>query len=392
MAMAKREKSKKYTGVYFRTDENTKERTFYIMYRQGGREAKLIEEPVGKSSAGMTESKASLIRADRMRGKDLPNTERRKAEAEAKVADQSRWTIERIWQLYEQTNTDKPTTKTDRYFMRHLSKFFKSEPHEITTQDIDLLRKKLFETPSPRRKNGQIVNLAPQTVKHILGLLRRLIHFAVSRDLCAMPTHLHFTMPIVDNQKTEVLTDEQLSRLIQALDAEEDQDAAAFIRLALVTGIRKGALMALRWDDCDFDRNIITLRGEAAKKGKTEHVPMTASARAVLESIQSRESPFVFPGKDGNQRTDYRRIARRVKRVAGLPEDFRPLHGLRHNFASRLASSGKVDLYVLQKLLTHSSPQMTQRYAHLRDETLMKAASVADAMLLSAPKDTDEER
>lgn len=191
-------------------------------------------------------------------------------------------------------------------------------------------------------------------------------------------------MPKVDNQKTEVLTDEQLSRLIQALDAEEDQDAAAFIRLALVTGIRKGALMALRWDDCDFNRSIITLRGEAAKKGKTEHIPMTASARAVLESIQNHTSPFVFPGKDGKQRTDYRRIARRVKRVAGLPEDFRPLHGLRHNFASRLASSGEVDLYTLQKLLTHSSPQMTQRYAHLRDETLMKAASVADSMLFLA--------
>lgn len=387
MATLKREKSKKYTGVYYRTDENYKERTYYIRYRLGGRGSKEVEEPVGKSTAGMTEAKASAIRADRMRGKDLSNTARRKAEAEAKAADQSRWTIARIWQLYEKTNANKPTTKTDRSFLRHLSNFMTLEPHDITTQHIDIFRKKLFETQSPRRKNGQTVNLAPQTVKHILGLLRRLIHFAVSRDLCPMPEHLHFSMPKVDNQKTEVLTDEQLSRLIQALDAEEDQDAAAFIRLALVTGIRKGALMALRWDDCDFNRSIITLRGEAAKKGKTEHIPMTASARAVLESIQNHTSPFVFPGKDGKQRTDYRRIARRVKRVAGLPEDFRPLHGLRHNFASRLASSGEVDLYTLQKLLTHSSPQMTQRYAHLRDETLMKAASVADSMLL--PLQTD---
>ena len=67
--------------------------------------------------------------------------------------------------------------------------------------------------------------------------------------------------------------------------------------------------------------------------------------------------------------------------MAALPEDFRPLHGLRHNYASRLASTGEVDLYTIQKLLTHSSPQMTQRYAHLRDETLMKAASLADDLL-----------
>ena len=51
--------------------------------------------------------------------------------------------------------------------------------------------------------------------------------------------------------------------------------------------------------------------------------------------------------------------------------------GLRHVYASMLASSGKVDLYTLQKLLTHKSPVMTQRYAHLRDETLKKASNLA---------------
>ena len=90
-------------------------------------------------------------------------------------------------------------------------------------------------------------------------------------------------------------------------------------------------------------------------------------------------------------RSDYRRIARRVKEKASLPKDFRPLHGLRHNYASRLASSGEVELYILQKLLTHSSPQMTQRYAHLRDETLMKAASIADSMILDTKDESDGE-
>ena len=43
-----------------------------------------------------------------------------------------------------------------------------------------------------------------------------------------------------------------------------------------------------------------------------------------------------------------------------------------------LASSGKVDMYVLQKLMTHKSPNMTQRYAHLRDEALKSGASQID--------------
>lgn len=66
-----------------------------------------------------------------------------------------------------------------------------------------------------------------------------------------------------------------------------------------------------------------------------------------------------------------------IKRNAGLPENFRPLHGLRHVYGSMIASSGEVDRYLLQKLLTHKDGRMTQRYAHLRDEALKKAYQVA---------------
>lgn len=89
--------------------------------------------------------------------------------------------------------------------------------------------------------------LAPASIVHVLSLIRRLINFSAKRGLCSAPTNLHFEMPKVDNQKTEVLSDEELARFLKALDEEPDQDAAALIRLALVTGMRKGALLALRW-------------------------------------------------------------------------------------------------------------------------------------------------
>ena len=191
-----------------------------------------------------------------------------------------------------------------------------------------------------------------------------------------------------------MLTEEQVAHLLDALDAESDQNAAALIRLAMVTGMRKGALLALQWEDCDFVRNIITLRGASAKNGVTERIPMNEAARKILLKITRVESSFVFPGKNGLQRKDYRRISRRVKKNAGLPNDFRPLHGLRHHFASFLASSGKVDLYTLQKLLTHSSPQMTQRYAHLADEAMKRAAGVADSIFdrISSNSERDTKR
>ena len=65
---------------------------------------------------------------------------------------------------------------------------------------------------------------------------------------------------------------------------------------------------------------------------------------------------------------------------------------MRHVYASMLASSGEVDLYTLQKLLTHKDPRMTQRYAHLRDEALKKASSVAARIVqgIAEEKGNDE--
>ena len=92
----------------------------------------------------------------------------------------------------------------------------------------------------------------------------------------------------------------------------------------------------------------------------------------------------MFPGKNGGQLKELKRHLKQIKTAAGLPEEFRPLHGLRHTYASMLASSGKVDLYVLQRLLTHKTPAMTQRYAHLRDEALRKAADVVSDIIETA--------
>ena len=105
---------------------------------------------------------------------------------------------------------------------------------------------------------------------------------------------------------------------------------------------------------------------EKPKGGVSQKIPLNDESRTILETheIPIPESLYVFPGRSGNRRKEIKRPVNRIKKAAGLPKDFRPLHGLRHVFASILASSGKVDMYTLQKLLTHKSPQMTQRYAH----------------------------
>jgi integrase len=156
--------------------------------------------------------------------------------------------------------------------------------------------------------------------------------------------------------------------------------------------MRRGEMFKLKWTDVDFERGFISIRNP--KGGVSQKIPLNEQARAVLENhpktkiSKDQEEPkyseYVFVNTQGNPFTDIRARVNAIKEAAELPADFRALHGLRHTYASMLASSGKVDLYTLQKLLTHKSPVMTQRYAHLRDEAMKKASELAGKIIEQA--------
>lgn len=149
-------------------------------------------------------------------------------------------------------------------------------------------------------------------------------------------------------------------------------------------------MFKLKWEDIKIEQGFIHIRDP--KGGPDERVPLNDAARGLINAHPKTESPYVFPGRGGKQRVSAQAGVNRIKKRAGLPIDFRPLHGLRHVYASMLASSGEVDLYTLQKLLTHKDPRMTQRYAHLRDETLKRASEVAGNIIQRASKRNDHQK
>ena len=138
-------------------------------------------------------------------------------------------------------------------------------------------------------------------------------------------------------------------------------------------------MFKLKWSDINFDKGAIALRDP--KGGKDQIIPLNDASRQLLDGHPKTKSVYVFPGRGGKQRVDINKAVGKIKKSAGLPEDFRALHGLRHVYASMLASSGKVDMYTLQKLMTHKSAAMTQRYAALRDDTLRKASNLTQGLI-----------
>jgi integrase len=353
------------------------EKIYYVRYRKDG---KLIEEKAGRQfQDDMTPARASRIRTQRILGNELSNKERREVKKLAVQAEASRWTVDRLWKEYKVQKPDLKGIVTDENRYQNYIKpvYANKEPKDLSPFDLDRLRLNLLKKKSPG------------TVKNVLELLRRIVNFGVKKNLC---DGLGFTieMPKVNNLKTEDLTTKQLSNLLEVLDQDPNVQVANLMRLALFTGMRRGELFKLKWNDIDCERGFIFIRDP--KGGPDQKIPLNEAARQLLETHPKKESPYVFPGRKGGMRTDINKAVNRIKNKAGLPKDFRPLHGLRHVYASMLASSGKVDMYTLQKLLTHKSPQMTQRYAHLRDDALRRAADLAGELIQEAVNSKSEEQ
>jgi len=342
------------------------ERCYYIMFKRDG---KKIEEKVGYQFRNkMTPAKASAIRGERIENK-RPSLKQLREERESKV-----WTVEELFKAWKERPDIKWMKAEACRFDLHIKPLLgKKLPQEVGALDMDRLRFGM-------QKKG----LAPQSIKNTLRLVGRVCAWGAERGY-SKPLPFKIRPPKVSNQKTEDLAPDQFQALMKAIEADDHPQAGNLIKLALFTGMRRGEMFKLRWANIDFERGFITLVDP--KGGQDVTIPLNAEASALLLSIpREAHTPFVFPGRSGQQRRDIHKITRRILDAAGLPKDFRPLHGMRHTFASTLASSGKVELYTIQKLLGHKDAATTQRYAHLRDEALRQASDVGGAMIAKAMK------
>lgn len=212
---------------------------------------------------------------------------------------------------------------------------------------------------------------APAGANRTLDVLRQILNYAVAcGHLAANPA-----CGIRRNPRpavTRFLSKREVARLHEVLDAHQGrgsgQQQAEIIRLLLLTGCRKGEIIALRWSEVDGD----VLRLQDSKTGP-RCVYLNAQARAILARQHSSRSDFVFPALDdpARHRSSELSLWRKARREAGL-RDVR-LHDLRHTVASHAVMAG-APLPVVSTLLGHRQPRMTLRYAHVGDRDVEAAA------------------
>ena len=362
----------RHTGV-FKVDLSSGDQTFYIRYK---REGKLIEERAGRKKQGMTSAKANKIRAERISGKTESNVEKRKRNQ----TQVRRLNLDDLWEEYLKIKRDHVkavSTDLSRY-KNHISEIFgKKFPDEIYPLDIDWFTSEMSKTRSPK------------TVNNILELLRRIINFGISKQLCP-PTSLKIRLPSVDNQRIEVLTDEQFSNLNEVWEEYPDQHIVNMHKLIAWTGMRPSESCRLKWEDIDLELGVLSKIN--TKSGKTVQLRLSKTVKQILESqktLLQKEAPgmadseFVFPRKDGKKRepNSWLKNVREICNSAEIPGTFRPNYCLRDTIATTMLSNGaSVDEVGYQLGHEPGSPMM-KRYARYMTEAQQRIVDHSEALL-----------
>lgn len=250
----------------------------------------------------------------------------------------------------------------------HLVPYFGRTPlSEISNGHIEQFKAK-------KRLDG----LSPKRINNILTILNTCLKAAMDWSVIE-------SVPRIKLLKTTPPQIEFLEpfELQQLLSNQCEPEWQAMITVAARTGMRIGEIVTLMWQDIDFDRSSITVRRSlsanqitATKNYKIRHIPMTVDVKALLASMRQDEG-FVFHRPHRQDEYQSRYTAHAALQRACARSHIRRIgwHTLRHTFASHLVMKG-VSIYIVQRLLGHSSISQTERYAHLASSTLHEAISV----------------
>jgi integrase len=237
---------------------------------------------------------------------------------------------------------------------------------KITRLDIELYMQKRLE------------KVKPSSVNRELALLRHMLNKAVDWGYLKTNPAARVKPFKEPPGRVRYLSDGERERLLDACKDSENAMLYPVVFTALNTGMRKGELQRLTWDDVDFDERIITVR--QTKNNEIRHIPVNSVLLPVLEDL-SRANPhahYVFSRPDGTAYGNWRKSFDNACRNAGI-KDFR-FHDLRHTFASYLGMSG-CNAFEIKALTGHKTLSMAARYTHISSECLRLAVDKIRARL-----------
>lgn len=269
--------------------------------------------------------------------------------------------VEKYIEMYLKVN--RPTWwKSEKHNLRHLTAFFgEKHLHEITTLDVE------------KFKIERLQHVGKNSVNKNLGCLRGMFNKAIEWKLFEGINPVHNRQFLkLENRRLRYLEKDEIRRLLFCCEGHLKD----IVEVAINTGMRKGEILNLKWEDIDFNVGLIHLL--KTKSGYMREIPMNENVSNVLGRIKrTPESVYVFQ-YNHKPLKDIKKSFRTALDKAEI-KNFR-FHDLRHTFASHLVMAG-VDLLTVKELLGHKTIEMTLRYSHLSCGHKFKAVKALEGLI-----------
>lgn len=258
-------------------------------------------------------------------------------------------------EVYAKPN--KKSWKSDVQYIKTLSKYFtKIYLYQITPLAVE------------KFKLEEAKKVSPATVNRTLTCLKCMLNKAVEWDKLDGNPIKTVRLFKENNRRLRYLEKEEITKLLNNCDGY----LKAIVIVALNTGMRRGEILNLKWNDVDFKQDIIYLL-DTKNNGRRE-IPMNIFVKTTFIKVKKHpESPYIFCNLVGNPLRDIRKSFFTALKNADII-NFR-FHDLRHTFASQLVMSG-VDLNTVRELMGHKSLAMTLRYSHLSSDHKKRAVDI----------------
>ncbi|MFC1833191.1 tyrosine-type recombinase/integrase [Thermodesulfobacteriota bacterium] len=238
----------------------------------------------------------------------------------------------------------------------------------ITSKMIEDYKLKRLESVAPATLNREM-----NTIK---SLFSKAVEWEYLKDSPAKPVKWIKT----GKGSLRFLSQEEAQVFLDACKHADCLHLYPVVVVALHTGMRRGEILRLQWQDLDFKRgkiNVVSNESGHTKNYESRSIPMSGTVQAVLRKHPRQlHSPYVFCNEKGEPFKDVDTSFGNALKRSGIPH-FR-FHDLRHTFASWLVMKG-VDIRTVQELLGHKDLRMTMRYAHLAPDHMKRAVEVLDA-------------
>ena len=258
----------------------------------------------------------------------------------------------------------------------------------LTTADMQKFYNKIKKEGRVREHPIHGKTLADSMVRGVHMMLHEALDTAVKERLIAKNPTNGTTVPKCNYPEKQILGDSQLDTFLEAIKGEEYWDT--FFYVEVMTGLRRGEICGLKWQDINFEENKLQVkRSVSVKKGggvsigetKTETgVRSILMPPSVADVLQNRKQTaitewvfpnFMHPEQPISPATAYRKL-KIILKHAGLP--LIRFHDLRHTFATH-ATHGGVDPKTLAGILGHTNASFTlDTYTHVTSD-MQKAAS-----------------